>query len=357
MNTTNRLLNNAAMFYQSQQYKKVTAEYKKAYESTTLNSNLRYCCLSGYTSLFREEKVTASQNDIAFLNSIANDNKEKVLCRTCALFALGFITWLSGDRDKAAYYYDRAIKLGRFKKNTSDKMCVFTEISQEEFIKQHKLYMNEKEFSVMMPDPVTMSYKGYKSAGIINEIVSNAEDNLAKLEGRAPVHNPIGDYDLPAHGPEMSPSLRTPGIPVGINNILTKPELQELVDILLGPVTTNQCNCCAKKNDGIELKVCSKCKMVSYCSLECQKKDWKLHKSQCKAPNEFKDGDLVICHGLKSNDYNGNVLQVYGDAPNGRFKTGHIGGDKFANIKPDNIRHVTPALQKKYEEFLERHDK
>ena len=32
-----------------------------------------------------------------------------------------------------------------------------------------------------------------------------------------------------------------------------------------------------------KLKACAGCKKVRYCSAECQKKDWKVHKSQCKA--------------------------------------------------------------------------
>lgn len=32
-----------------------------------------------------------------------------------------------------------------------------------------------------------------------------------------------------------------------------------------------------------ELKLCSDCRVVKYCSRECQKKDWKNHKTMCKA--------------------------------------------------------------------------
>jgi hypothetical protein len=30
------------------------------------------------------------------------------------------------------------------------------------------------------------------------------------------------------------------------------------------------------------LQICVRCKLVSYCSRECQKKDWKQHRLECK---------------------------------------------------------------------------
>ena len=38
----------------------------------------------------------------------------------------------------------------------------------------------------------------------------------------------------------------------------------------------------ADKERGIKLSKCSVCKIVSYCSKECQKADWKNHKKACK---------------------------------------------------------------------------
>lgn len=40
-------------------------------------------------------------------------------------------------------------------------------------------------------------------------------------------------------------------------------------------------NCCHTCGKNTKCKKCGKCKEVSYCSKECQKKDWKRHKNEC----------------------------------------------------------------------------
>eukprot|EP00984_Skeletonema_dohrnii_P027157 scaffold16617_cov136-Skeletonema_dohrnii-CCMP3373.AAC.2 len=58
------------------------------------------------------------------------------------------------------------------------------------------------------------------------------------------------------------------------------------------------CTGCKKKVDGDKLKSCSACFKAKYCSRECQKKDWKMHKKVCvnaKTPLRFTVGDRVRC--------------------------------------------------------------
>jgi hypothetical protein len=55
-------------------------------------------------------------------------------------------------------------------------------------------------------------------------------------------------------------------------------------DLLKEPWTFNpggdpRCETCGKGND---LKSCSRCKNVKYCSRECQVSDWPSHKTACK---------------------------------------------------------------------------
>ena len=45
-----------------------------------------------------------------------------------------------------------------------------------------------------------------------------------------------------------------------------------------------QCRSCLKSE--YKILLCSKCKCMRYCSKECQKKDWKRHKSECREVND-----------------------------------------------------------------------
>ena len=42
------------------------------------------------------------------------------------------------------------------------------------------------------------------------------------------------------------------------------------------------CATCGKHQTQLQLKKCGRCKAVFYCSVACQKNDWKQHKTECK---------------------------------------------------------------------------
>ena len=46
----------------------------------------------------------------------------------------------------------------------------------------------------------------------------------------------------------------------------------------------NKCELCRKDLEVI--KKCGKCKNTVYCSVECQRKDWKNHKQNCESAND-----------------------------------------------------------------------
>ncbi len=48
---------------------------------------------------------------------------------------------------------------------------------------------------------------------------------------------------------------------------------------------TRTCATCKQQKPLAELKQCARCKAVEYCSVDCQKADWKKHKKRCKAPD------------------------------------------------------------------------
>ncbi|KAF2660957.1 hypothetical protein K491DRAFT_687773 [Lophiostoma macrostomum CBS 122681] len=63
-------------------------------------------------------------------------------------------------------------------------------------------------------------------------------------------------------------------------------EIKTLAKELEGLLVSNEdgCRACGKdeKDDGSDLLQCSRCKKAKYCSRECQKRDWKMHKATCK---------------------------------------------------------------------------
>ncbi|EON63549.1 hypothetical protein W97_02777 [Coniosporium apollinis CBS 100218] len=60
----------------------------------------------------------------------------------------------------------------------------------------------------------------------------------------------------------------------------------DLTVALKGPMERGEiprlCTNCDKSETELELKRCGKCKVVLYCSPECQKADWKTHKRFCR---------------------------------------------------------------------------
>ena len=58
-----------------------------------------------------------------------------------------------------------------------------------------------------------------------------------------------------------------------------------LKDMDIDPLFGQQPRCFFCKTETSNLKICSKCKSVSYCSRDCQRQDWKLHKKYCEEKN------------------------------------------------------------------------
>lgn len=83
--------------------------YRKAYETTHVDWKIKYCCISGFTSIFRAESVVPNKGDIEFLKSLGRDEKTSPLVRTQALFTRGLLLFASSDRERAANYYRKAL--------------------------------------------------------------------------------------------------------------------------------------------------------------------------------------------------------------------------------------------------------
>ena len=64
------------------------------------------------------------------------------------------------------------------------------------------------------------------------------------------------------------------------SGMLENLELELRTGIAFIKIINKRCKTCKSKNKE-DLKSCSVCKIVYYCSKECQRKDWKDHKLEC----------------------------------------------------------------------------
>lgn len=100
--------------------------------------------------------------------------------------------------------------------------------------------------------------------------------------------------------PELPAAATTPKEPSAMEKAFFKSieeafindgaDLRRMAD-LLGGATTKCWHCRKGANDlpvGTHLMACSKCKVANYCSSDCQKDNWKLHKIMCTGvPSDF----------------------------------------------------------------------
>ena len=50
-------------------------------------------------------------------------------------------------------------------------------------------------------------------------------------------------------------------------------------------------SCAQCHTTGFDLRKCSRCRLVHYCSKDCQAKNWPIHKSYCKYQEQNKTDD------------------------------------------------------------------
>jgi len=151
----------------------------------------------------------------------------------------------------------------------------------------------------------------------MNRIVEDSAFNLANMERwRNSSHLPIQD---PQMGVEQHSYNRTSG--VVISGLARSTEMTHFdVDAdnfdALAPGGLS-CDCCERRaepdggGERLDLKVCSRCKLIYYCSKECQKSHWQVHKSFCCSPGTFLVGDRALVVGIQGRkDLNNHVVTV-----------------------------------------------
>eukprot|EP00808_Paulinella_micropora_P019468 g13880.t1 len=279
-----------------------------------LNWPVRYCCLSGLTSIMREERFTPTKKDMRFMKHISHDTKEGILEQVQASFSHGFASWVLGDRETAARSYRHAIQTAR------------------------QATQADKSRTVVMPDMQTLSYHPTPAGPLIAECLDGAVSNLAVLEQRstgAPPTTqdekkrkdawPEGLSSLSSHYFKVAVPRSTRG---GDQDLLAQLVRQGNMELLfdVGGSKCDQCGLLAPttgvtSQDGKaaaghthKLKRCGRCRLLWLCSTECQKTAWKSnHSKECCLPDKFKVGDIVRLHKLqKKPELNNTIVTVEG---------------------------------------------
>ena len=91
--------------------------YRQAYIKSAKDWDLRYNCISGFTSVLSENHFKAREEDLQFLQALAKDEEAPALYRATASFTRGLMLWLSQDREGAKRNYRKAIRIAESASN------------------------------------------------------------------------------------------------------------------------------------------------------------------------------------------------------------------------------------------------
>lgn len=306
----------------------------REFSNTTHES--RYHIFRGYTSTLREGDLEPTDDDVKNLENIFRDKHELRLFRLEAGFTLGVISYKRSERLKCQDYYHRAITIGEKQPKNS----------KQEKLEQRKMTIKtttaggeeQKTMKELMDDVLKDCHKNLNglNRSTMRFASASEHDNMIN-EAAAGVANMSTSRD--------PPMKRTHVMPIGPGGTsLTETEFNNLIDV--GGL---HCDCCKAKAK--KLLVCERCKKTYYCSLECQKKQWKNngHKIHCRKDGEFKADDLVQIARLKSKpELNDKIVRIVGPAKNkeGRYEViaeGAVRGmNKSFSIAAGNLNQLRP---------------
>lgn len=274
-----------------------------------------------YINIIRNVLPTNFQptiDDIETLKEIRNDKDELKLFRVEAGFKYALLNFDIGNRMEAAEGYREAIRIGE-KKNSSDDLAKVMEM---------KPTLSGRFHMAMTP-----------MSAIATGIDKDCYDNLEQLtdkRGSDAFESLFQPPKMRSDGSIMPKDVKMFAFPDPSSTKLSEDDFQMLLE-----VGGNACDYCGKPD--AKLSVCARCKMVFYCSKECQKKEWKLgHKKFCRKPSEYEEGDFATLNGLVSQpELNGTVVKVVGPTEvAGRWEVKI--GEEGISIWTEKMRHMRP---------------
>jgi hypothetical protein len=302
----------AAKAAQARRWRQSADIYRKAYECSPDNWLMKFCCISGFTSILAEESTKPSDDDMAFLKSLGSDVGSSPLVRSKALFCKGLMHFSSSDRERAARSYRKALRIA------SGATAA------------------ERSVMVILPP------SGPQPSGpLMDDIANTTRTNLAVIEGKfvasridrpmfRPVLFPLGPNATHADAEEMGQTLRRK---IGVSGV--------------------ECEVCHAPacEDGPKLLVCQGCLAARYCSKECQRAGWPAHKPLC---GPIKAGDRArLCNLERALAMlNGHVVRVVrsvdsdgaGPPADRRWECAYVGGEagRVVSVGARNLQRLRP---------------
>ena len=297
---------------------------------------MKYYCLSGFTSVLRDQRFSPSRDDMAALKRISR-SATSALDRAQASFTRGYCRFIAGDRDGAARSYREALASAA---------------------------ASDVPSRVILPNPATQSYEPTACGPLLDLIARDARENLAEFGrfGRSATATAeayaVASRDAAdrwASGGGQGPA---PPLPFRMQAVYASGSGRDGPEAALAlhqhikertSVGGSACDTCKLiPAAGETLKLCRRCKLAYYCSATCQKKAWKTgHKRACRKPGKIVPGDWVRLSGVSSKpELNGCICEVVGSVPNreGRWEVTAIGQDERSmSIAADKLGHLRPA--------------
>lgn len=155
-------------------------------------------------------------------------------------------------------------------------------IIQERTTEQAVKQMKDHERSTLVQDVVLEAKKTHFSRVVKNHKMTVSKTTTTSAMTEIPSESECPSTAAGAPNSTMTPwaSVFATPAPTQLKCTPTTPTVASgsTLPSAKPPPTTNLCNVCGKKS----VSRCSRCLLVHYCSVDCQRKDWKAHKLVCK---------------------------------------------------------------------------
>lgn len=269
----------------------------------------RHLFLCAYTNLLTEpDSFATTAADVEMLQSLAKDSARPIVERSCAQFTRGFVLWDQGKRQDAVKVYRKVVDLVA------------------------KATLQQRAERTMRSDP--NGYPCWVAVGeLLDKDAQTAQENIARLD---PTRR------CTAMATDPSTVTRDISWPT-VASTAAEMEVQATARRNAERIRSAACGRCGTRE--APLFCCKTCKLAHYCSRECQRADWKVHKSQCRAPEQHREGDIVGLHGLQARpELNGNYVLVLGPEAHkaGRWQVQSVrlmGGKPFS-VQASSMRYA-----------------